>query len=69
MKIDTPQGKAIKAFEKLGFSLVSHREHIKMRNGKGIMISLPSHKKLKGSTLSRICRDAGIDKNNFFALV
>lgn len=69
LKIDTKKSNAIKAFEKLGFHIVNEREHIKMRNEQGITLSLPNHKKIKGSTLTHICRNAGIDKNEFFKLV
>ena len=68
MKIDTKKKDAIKAFAKLGFNVVAEREHIKLKNEKGETVSLPNHKFLKGSTLSRICREKGIDKNKFFEL-
>lgn len=67
MNIDTKKKDAIKAFEKFGFSLVSEKEHIKMKNDKGETISVPNHKRIKGSTLSRICREKGIDKQKFFS--
>ncbi len=68
MKIDTPQKTVLKAFQKFGFEVVDggRREHIKLRNAKGIMVSLPNHKTLKGSTLQRICRDAQIDRKLFW---
>ena len=69
MKIDTKQKVALKAFQKFGFEIVQggNREHIKLRNPQGKMISLPNHARLKGSTLQRICRDAQIDRNKFWS--
>lgn len=69
MKIDTKLKDVKKAFSVFGFSVTSEKEHIKMKNEKGETISIPNHKRVKGSTLSRICREKGIDKNAFFALV
>lgn len=69
MKIDTKKQDALKALMLLGFVLVHEKEHIKMRNAEGKTISLPNHKRIKGSTISRTLRDVGIDKKEFFALV
>lgn len=66
MKIDTKQNIAIKAFEAQGYEVVKMAEHIKMRNEQGKTISLPNHKRIKGSVLSRICNEQGIDKKVFF---
>lgn len=68
MNIDTPKGKAIKAFAKLGFHVIREREHINLKNAQGIPLSVPNHKKIKGSTLSTVCTRAGIDKKEFFKL-
>ncbi len=69
MKKDVKQSKVLKAFESFGFNTIKNAEHIKMRNGEGITISVPNHKLIKGSTLSQICRIAGIEKQKFFQLV
>ena len=66
MKKDIRQKDAIKAFESFGFVVTKFAEHIKMKNGAGVMISVPSHRKLKGSTLSEICNRGGINKQEFF---
>ena len=66
MKIDTKKNDALKAFQKFGFQIIREAEHIKMRNAAGVSISVPNHKRIKGSTLSQICRIGGIDKVAFF---
>lgn len=69
MKKDSKKNDVLKAFEKFGFNVVKESEHIKMRNEQGQTVSIPNHKRIKGSTLSQICRTAGIDKVRFFNLV
>ncbi len=68
MNIDTPKGKVIKALKKLGYELVREREHLNFKNAQGTPLSIPNHKKIKGSTLSTVMVRAGIDKGEFFAL-
>lgn len=68
--MDIKQKPALKAFETLGFEVTSYREHIKMRHTEtGAVISLPNHKIIKTSVLVRVCREKGIEKEKFFALV
>lgn len=69
MKIDIKQKDAIKAFESFGFQVVKNAEHIKMKNSAGVSLSIPNHKRIKGSTLSNVCRNGGIDKQAFFKKV
>ena len=69
MKIDTKKNVALKALAALGFWIVKEREHIILKNAEGKTISLPNHKRIKGSTISRTLRDVGIDKQKFFDLV
>jgi predicted RNA binding protein YcfA (HicA-like mRNA interferase family) len=67
--IDAPKLKVTKAFELLGFSLVREREHIAMirenADGSKTPLTLPNHNKIKGSTLRRICTQAGISRDEF----
>ena len=67
--IDAPRLKVIKALELLGFSLVREREHIAMlrenADGSKTPLTLPNHSKIKGSTLRRICTQAGISRDEF----
>ncbi len=65
--VDAPKLKVIKALELLGFSLVREREHIAMirehADGSKTPLTLPNHSKIKGSTLRRICTQAGISRD------
>jgi predicted RNA binding protein YcfA (HicA-like mRNA interferase family) len=67
--VDAPKLKVIKALELLGFSLVREREHIAMirenADGSQTPLTLPNHSKIKGSTLRRICTQAGISREEF----
>lgn len=65
---------AIKAFEKVGFSVVSQKgSHIKMRRvreGKTEMIIVPDHKVLKEGMLRKgILRPIGITEEEFINLL
>jgi predicted RNA binding protein YcfA (HicA-like mRNA interferase family) len=67
--VDAPKLKVIKTLELLGFSLVREREHIAMirenADGSKTPLTLPNHSKIKGSTLRRICTQAGISRDEF----
>lgn len=67
MKIDTKQNDVLKALKFFGFEVVKTAQHIKLRNEAGVTVSVPNHRRVKGSTLSAICKDGGIDKKAFFA--
>lgn len=66
---DIPKNKAVKTFELLGFQLVREKEHISMvrenPDGTRTPLTLPNHKKIKGSTLRTICSQAGISRDEF----
>ncbi len=51
---DAPVGKVIKAFERLGFRLVKRGNHIAMvrenPDGTRTPLTMPSHRRIKGST-------------------
>lgn len=67
--VDAPKLKVITALELLGFSLVREREHIAMirenADGSNTPLTLPNHSKIKGSTLRKICTQAGISRDEF----
>lgn len=66
---DAPKRKVIKAFEKLGFTVVREREHIAMirenADGTRTPLTLPNHTKIKGSTLRSACSQCGISRDEF----
>lgn len=67
--VDASKAKVIKAFESLGFRLVREANHISMErenpDGTKTLLTMPSHRKIKGSTLRRICTLAGISRDDF----
>lgn len=69
MKKDCKKNAVLKAFGTFGFNVYSERNHIKMRSNKGQTLTLPNHKRIKGSLLSRVCREVGLDKMKFFEMI
>ncbi|AEH44259.1 YcfA family protein [Thermodesulfatator indicus DSM 15286] len=69
---DVPKNKVIKIFEVLGFKVVREGNHIAMikenPDGSKIPLTLPNHKKIKGSTLRHICTQAKIDRQKFLEI-
>lgn len=67
--IDAPIERVIKALEQLGFRLVRTGNHIAMvrDNGDGTRtpLTLPNHRRLKGSTLRTILTQVGISRDEF----
>jgi predicted RNA binding protein YcfA (HicA-like mRNA interferase family) len=67
--VDAPKSRAIKALELLGFRLAREREHIAMvrenPDGTRTPLTMPNHARIKGSTLRRICTQAGIPRDDF----
>jgi len=59
----------LKALEFLGFQLVREREHLALvresPEGARIFVTIPSHPRIKGSTLRTICTHAGIPRDEF----
>ena len=67
--IDAPIEKVIKALAILGFQGVREGNHIGLvRNnadGTRIPMTIPNHRRLKGSTLRTILTQAGISRDDF----
>lgn len=67
--VDVPKVRVIKALENLGFRLVREGNHIAMirenSDGTRTPLTMPNHRTIKGSTLRRICSQAGITRAEF----
>jgi len=69
--VDAPKGKVVKALEILGFRTVREKEHISMvrenPDGSKTPLTMPSHPKIKASTLRTICTQSGITRDEFLS--
>jgi predicted RNA binding protein YcfA (HicA-like mRNA interferase family) len=67
--VDAPRDRVIKAFERLGFRLVREGKHIAMvrenADGTRTPLTMPNHRRIKGSTLRTILTQAGIPRTAF----
>ncbi|HKP11265.1 MAG TPA: type II toxin-antitoxin system HicA family toxin [Blastocatellia bacterium] len=67
--VDAPKERVIKALTALGFRAVREREHISMvrenPDGTRTPLTMPSHSRIKSSTLRTICAQAGIPRDEF----
>jgi predicted RNA binding protein YcfA (HicA-like mRNA interferase family) len=67
--VDAPKARVLKALNDLGFVIVREAEHISLRrenaDGSGTPMTIPNHRTLKGSTLRRICTQAGVERDLF----
>jgi hypothetical protein len=67
--VDAARSKVVRAFEILGFRMVREGNHIAMvrtnADGTETPLTMPNHPRIKGSTLRRICSQAGISRADF----
>ena len=67
--VDAPKNRVIRALERLGYRIIRERNHICMArenpDGSRSVLVLPNHRRIKGSTLRRICTQAGISRDAF----
>jgi predicted RNA binding protein YcfA (HicA-like mRNA interferase family) len=68
--VDAPLEKVIQALEQLGFRVIRRGNHISMvrdnPDGSQTPLTMPSHRKLKGSTLRTILTQSSISREDFF---
>jgi predicted RNA binding protein YcfA (HicA-like mRNA interferase family) len=66
---DASKQKVVRAFKKLGFRIVREKEHISMlrenADGSKTPLTMPSHARIKASTLRTICQQSGISREEF----
>ncbi len=67
--VDAPKNRVVRALEQLGYRPIRERNHICMArenpDGSRSVLVLPNHRRIKGSTLRRICTQAGISRDAF----
>ena len=66
--VDAEKARVLRTLEFFGFQVVREREHISMQrenaDGSRTTLTLPNHRRIKGSTLRAICRQAGITRDD-----
>ncbi len=69
---DIPRKKALKVLEESGFRMVREGNHIAMlrknQDSTKTPLTLPNHKRIKGSTLRHICSQIGISRKRFLEM-
>jgi predicted RNA binding protein YcfA (HicA-like mRNA interferase family) len=67
--VDAPLREVIRALESLGFRLVREGNHIALvrenPDGTRTPLTMPNHRRIKGSTLRTILRQSGISREEF----
>ena len=70
--VDAPIRKVIKTLEQLGFQLVREGNHIAMvrekPDGTRIPLTVPNHRRIKGSTLRTILTQTRISRDEFLQI-
>lgn len=68
---DVRKADVIRAFERLGFTVIREREHIALvrlnPDGSRTPLTLPNHARIKGPTLRAACSQSGIQRDQFLA--
>jgi predicted RNA binding protein YcfA (HicA-like mRNA interferase family) len=65
---DVSAERAVRAFSKVGFRIVTRGKHIGMSDGTH-RITIPDHKRLNPFTLKSIIKDAGLTDEQFKKLL
>jgi predicted RNA binding protein YcfA (HicA-like mRNA interferase family) len=69
--VDVPRERVLKALERLGFQLVREGNHIAMirenPDGTRTPLTMPNHRRIKGSTLRTILTQGGIPRDAFLS--
>ena len=69
LPVDAPLEKVIKACRRLGFRLMREGNHIAVlrenADGTRTPLTIPNHRRIKGSTLRTILTQAGIPREEF----
>jgi predicted RNA binding protein YcfA (HicA-like mRNA interferase family) len=67
--VDAPVEEVIKALNRLGFTVLREGNHIAMvrenQDGSKTPLTMPNHRRIKGSTLRTILTQAGISRDDF----
>lgn len=69
--VDAPKTDVVRALERLGFRVVREGNHVSMvrenPDGSRTPLTMPNHRRIKSSTLRRICTQSGITRSDFLA--
>lgn len=69
--VDADKARVFRALAALGFDVIREREHIALRrsnpDGTATPMTIPNDPHLKAATLRAICRQAGIERDDFIA--
>ncbi len=67
--IDAPRERVVRALKALGFALVREGNHVAMvrenADGTRTPLTMPGHRRIKGSTLRNMLRQSKIPRNEF----